>query len=588
MEELLEISNANAVAVPEQLKKRVVEIFNLFIKTVKAKLVYPASSKLPQQFKEELFERISSVVDEFDSVAFKIEADRVLFEGIEVYRAQSRTENFAHVFFRDGILYFQMKKGIQFKELESFVDVISRMQRPISVDDDLATLLWESGIEHITYKLMDDVLNIETFEYGADTIKAIAPSKIDLQGLFENEVELDISEEDFEVPSEQQKKQRANPYLDTADSVSEFVKKVTTYDDREKAAIAEMLAADAAFNYKEYIVNLLFEVLGLEKDNAGYHESLELFAKVRDDFIKKGDFQSAILILNRIKDLEQAFKNLRDLKLDKIQGFIESFATPDKIAVIVDTLNKYKDVDFDQVSEYLMMLSWHAINPLVGALGELAHYSGRRAICRALVHLAADKIELLSKGIDDPRWYVVRNIVSVLGQIANPKAIGYFRKTIRHPDMRVRKETLVSAARIGTDEAKDFLIMALEDDNERLQILALKEVVTQRIGRAFTRIEKIVTDRNFKERSPDQSKEFLEALAILGNEKAFPVLKNLAVRTTLLTSEKQKRLRNYAVRALGYVQLSEASKLLEKIATSKNKNLADTARRALYRKTKED
>src|SRR4030067_2982938 len=98
MEELLEISNASAVEVPEQLKKRVVEIFNLFIKTVKAKLVYPASSRLPRQFKEELFERISGVVDELDSIAFKFEVDLGLFEDIDGDWASSRCENSAHAF----------------------------------------------------------------------------------------------------------------------------------------------------------------------------------------------------------------------------------------------------------------------------------------------------------------------------------------------------------------------------------------------------------------------------------------------------------------------------------------------------------
>lgn len=588
MEELLTIARDSSEEIPEQLRKRVLDTFNLLVKTVKAKLVYPASSKLPQQFKEELFARVTDLVDELDNVTFKVEADRILFEGIDIYRAPSKAENFAHVFFRDGVMSLQFKKGIFPKELESFVDTISRMLRPISVDDDLATLLWESGFEHISYKLMDDLLNIETFEYGAETIRTTSPSRIDLQGLYENEIVLDITEEDFEVPSEQKKKQHPSPYLDSPDSVKEFIRKVATYDDAEKAAIAEMLAADATLNYKDYVINLLFEILGLEADNAGYHESLELFAKVRDDFIKEGDYRSAALILTGIRELEQAFRNLRDLKLDKIQGFIESFSSPEKIAIIVQTLNKHKDVDYEQVTQYLRMLTWHAINPLIMALGDLAHFAGRRAVCRALAYLADDKIELLSPGIEDPRWYVVRNIVSVLGQIGKPRAIAFLRRTIRHSDFRVRRETLVSAAKIGTDEARDFLIMALDDPNERLQILALKEAVSQRMMRAYAPIESMVTAKAFKERSADQIKEFLEALATLGGEKAFPIIKRMATRFSLFASEKQKRLRNYAVRAVGFIPMREATRLLEEIARSKDHNLADTARRSLYQKSKGD
>jgi hypothetical protein len=590
MNELLKIIEADSTGLSDSQKKKIVEVFNVFMKTVKARVVYPLSSKLPQQFMEDCHGRLVDLLEEFSSVSFKIEADRILFDELEVYRAQSKTDNFAHPFFRDGIVYFQFKSGLPFKELETFTEIVSRMLRGASVDDDLATLLWESGFEHISYKLMDDILSIETFEYGADSIKPkSSPSKPDLQSLFRNEVDLNITEDDFAVPSEEKKKkQQANPYLAIADSVSEFIKRVAVYDDAEKEAIAELLADNTSFEFKSYVLNILFEILGLEVDNAGYHESLELFGKVRDDFIKAGDFRSAITILTRVRELEQAFKNLKDLKLDKIQGFIEGFASPDKIRIIVNTLNIGKDIDHEAVTEYLTILPWQAIGPLLGALGDLRHYTGRRAVCNALVVLAADKIELLARGIEDPRWYVVRNVVGIIGKIQSPKALGYFRKTIRHRDLRVRKETVMAAAKVGSNEAYDFLIMALDDEDDRLQMLALKELASNKIVRAYGRIEKIVCDKDFRERSADQIKDFLDALAQLGGDKAFPILRKIATTFTLLPSEKAKRLKNYSIKAMEYVPSSEANRLLEKVAKSRNHILADTALRALSRKLKGD
>ncbi len=588
MNELLKIVEANSASLSELDKKKILEVFNVFMKTVKARVVYPQSSKLPQQFMEDFYGRLVGLLGELNSITFKIEADRILYDELEVYQAQSKTDNFAHPFFRDGIVYFQFKDGILFKELETFTEIVSRMLRGASVDDDLATLLWESGFEHISYKLMDEILSIETFEYGLDSMrKKGSPSKPDLQGLFENEIDLNITEDDFAVPSEEKKKkQRANPYLDTADSVSEFIKRVAVYDDAEKAAITELLTDDGSFEYKSYVLNILFEILGLEVDNAGYHESLELFGKVRDDFIKAGDFRSAIMILTRVRELEQAFRNLKDLKLDKIQGFIEGFASSEKIKIIVDALNTLRDIDYSSVTEYLTILPWQAIGPLLGALGDLRHFAGRKAVCNSLVVLAADKIELLARGIEDPRWYVVRNVVGIIGRIQSPRALGYFRKTIRHKDFRVRKETIIAAAKVGNNEAYDFLIMALDDEDERLQILALRELVSNKIVRAYSRIEKIVCDKSFKERSTDQIKEFLDALAQLGGDKAFPILKKIAVTFAFLPSEKVKRLKNYSIKAMEYVRTSEANILLEKMAKSRNHVLADTAFRALSRKLK--
>lgn len=589
MNELLEIAESSASEVSEPFKKKVCELFNLLIKGIKAKLVYPASSRLPQQFLEEIYAALRNLLEEEGSITFRVEADRILYEDIVVYRSQSKSENFAHPFFRDGILSFEFAKEISIQELSSFNDLISRMMRSAYVDDDLATLLWEASFNHISYKLMDDVLNIETFEYGLDSLKSNSggQGRPDIQKLYNEEINLELSVEDFEItPEARGKRKQSAPYASVPDVVGDFMRKLMVFDDAEKAALEELMKADETFDANSYIIDLLFEILGMETDNAGYHEALELIGKVRDDFIRAGDFISASLILGRVKELEQAFKNLKDLKLDKIQGFIESFAAPEKIKVIIGTLNRQTDFDQSHVIEYIKMLHWKAIPSLIDGLGDVMHHSGRRLICKALVSLGSNRIELLAKGIEDHRWFVVRNIVMVLGQINNPRALSYFRKTIRHPELRVRKETVISAARIGSEEASDFLIMALSDDDEKLQIMALRELVNQRITKAYAPIERIVIDKKFKDRSADQMKEFLEAMAKLGGSRALEYMKKTATQVSLLSSEKQQRLRNYAIRALGFIETHEVEEILEKLAKSRNAALADTARRSLNKRIK--
>lgn len=584
MNDLLEIVADAADDISEPIKKKVNEVINLLIKAVKAKLVYPSSSRLPQQFREEYFDCLISLLDLLETVDYKVESDRILFQNVEVYRAQSKSENFAHVFFRDGIISIQFKRGILLEETESFVDILSRMARVAFADDDLATLLWESDFAHISYKIMDDVLNIETFEYGPESTNKAGQQLPDIPGLYRNEIDLEISEEDLTPSASQSGKKITSPYANVADPVAEFVQKLTVYDDAEKARMGEMLSTDAAFGYIDYIINLLFEILGLETENAGYHEALELIAKVRDDFVKAGNFRSALAIFTRIIEMEQAFRNLKDLKHDKIQGFIEDFGQPHRIKLIIDTLNREKNDEHSDLLAYLNMLPAQAIEPLLAGLGELNHYPARRIVCKALINLGSTRIEILGKGTDDPRWYVVRNVVMILGKIGSPRAIGYFRKTIRHPDLRVRKETLVSAARIASDDANDFLIMALADEDEKLQTMALKELARNKVAKAYSAIEKMVLDKKFKDRPADQIKEFLEALAQIGRQKSYEHLKKMAAQISLMPSEKQKRLRNYAVHALGFIQSQDSLALLEKIARSKNHALADTARRALMKK----
>lgn len=589
MPEMLQIDESDFTEIDEARIRSVAEAFNQLIKTVKAKLVYPSSSKLPGQFIEKLFSEFATLLNDIEKLKFKIEADSVLFEDQVIYKAASKTDNFAHPFFRDGIIELEFEKDLPSEEFEKFVDTLALITRSAHVEDDLATLLWEMGFEKISYKLMDDSLDLETFEYGTSMIKtSVESSGVDYSEVFLDDSNLGLTEEDFNLESEKNKaKKLPAAYRSVPDNVADYITGITEYDESERSAIAEIIKTDDNFECKQYIMDILFEILGAEGDNVSYNETLDLISKVRDDFIKAVDMRSAIMIFKLTKELQEALKNLGDEKEKRIEKFIRSFGASERIRVLVDMLNNSKDINYPEVAEYLTMLSWEAITPLIWALGELNHYPARRAVCQALEAISVDHVDVLGKGTENPRWYVVRNVIMVLGKIGSSQALNYFQRTITHSDIRVRKETVVSVAKIDSEQSTDFLILALKDDSESLQTMALKELVRRKSEKAFIHVENMIEDKKFKNRPADQIKEILEAYARLGGRDAFEMLKRMATRMILIPSEKEDRIKFYAVMAMGCIQSASAYQILEKISRSRNKNMADGARRAMNRMKKE-
>lgn len=589
MSEMVQIDESDFIEIDESEIKKVTDIINQLIKTVKAILVYPVSSKLPQQFLDKLNTDLTAVLNDIDKLKLKIESDSVVYRDHPIYKSVSKTENFAHPFFRDGIVELEFCKGLSFEELERFVEILSLVMRAANVEDDLATLLWEIGFEKISYKLMDDSLDIETFEYGTDRVKTpVVSSEFDYGEIFAGEENLNLTEEDFDLESDKNKAKRVPAgYNNVPDNVAEYINKLTEYDESEKAAITEILDADKSFESRHYVIDILFEILGAETDGAGYTETLDLISKVRDDFVKACDMESAITIFNMARELREALKNLGDEKEKKIEEYIKSFGASERIRILVETLNSTKDINYTDITKYLSMLSWEAIDPLVWALGELSHYPARRAICQALETIAVERVDILGKGTENPRWYVVRNVVMVLGKIGSSQALNYFRRTITHSDIRVRKETIVSAARINNENSADYLIMALKDESDSLQTLALKELVKRRSEKAYIHVEAMIDDKGFKNRSADQIKEILEAYARLGNKDAFEKLKKLASQRIFIPSEKMDRIKFYAVLAMGFIVSPQAYQYLKKVGEGRNKRLADAARRALTKRMRE-
>jgi hypothetical protein len=55
-------------------------------------------------------------------------------------------------------------------------------------------------------------------------------------------------------------------------------------------------------------------------------------------------------------------------------------------------------------------------------------------ICDALSEIGKNSSELFTPYVDDPRWYLVRNITYILGRIGKEESIPYIQKVFIHVD----------------------------------------------------------------------------------------------------------------------------------------------------------
>jgi HEAT repeat protein len=412
------------------------------------------------------------------------------------------------------------------------------MMRTVYVDDDMATLLWEENFNHITYDLIDDGLEIETFEYSTNKyMPGITASSTDIEAYFVNEGQMTFDENDFSPENTKGiLEPRSQAYSTLPEKSHQFLNQITEFTQDEKTQIAEILASDADFNHTDYLITIVFEMLGLEKEINGYVEILGFIGGVLDSFITRGNFMGALSLATKMHELAGVLRNLKNPRAEKIDAFLFDCASKEKIASLTNTLNNLKEVDTINLVEYLKHLPWAAIDPLITGLGELNEYKTRQAICDVLRIQGQDHIELLARGLEDEKWYVVRNVVTILGDMNNPKTINYLKRTIRHPDYRVRYETLKAVARIQAEESADFMILALSDPDSKIQQASLKLLVEKKCKRAVMAIENIIKDKGFKNKQPEQMREIIEAYAELGQAKAFPYIKSLLSKKILFGS----------------------------------------------------
>src|SRR5206468_8763232 len=91
--------------------------------------------------------------------------------------------------------------------------------------------------------------------------------------------------------------------------------------------------------------------------------------------------------------------------------------------------------------------------------------------------VAPQHIDTLAASVAHHEWYVVRNVIWIMGRVG-PPALPHIRKGSSHREPRVRREAVRSLAQIGGPEAVKGLVGYLYDRDESV----FREAVAKFVG----------------------------------------------------------------------------------------------------------
>lgn len=128
--------------------------------------------------------------------------------------------------------------------------------------------------------------------------------------------------------------------------------------------------------------------------------------------------------------------------------------------------------DFATLDRLLPDLAGESLAPLFDLLTNSDDRAVRRGVFDRLRRLGAAIVPEIMTRMEDDRWYVQRNLLSLVAEMETVPAECDPSRWLRHPDGRVRREALRLALRIPTvrDAA---LALALEDPDQRVLAIAV-------------------------------------------------------------------------------------------------------------------
>lgn len=229
------------------------------------------------------------------------------------------------------------------------------------------------------------------------------------------------------------------------------------------------LETDPAFVFK--VIDILFEILALEKSPEPYRNATHVLQKLLDALIILGKFQKASDLLSRVNIILKTYE-LQEWQVKIIQRINEEAGELKPIEEIRKILDKGEEIQLEEARHYLTLLQPNAIQPLIKVLGELNNSKARRMLCEVLIAIGKGNLELITPFIDDQRWYLVRNVTYILGRIGKEATLPAIQKALNHSEARVRREAIQALGLIGGSKGFELMGKTLRDEDFRNRSIA--------------------------------------------------------------------------------------------------------------------
>lgn len=333
-------------------------------------------------------------------------------------------------------------------------------------------------------------------------------------------------------------------------------------------------------SHRTRLLRIVRETLALEPDERALVDLVETIRAALVASLHEGDVAFATELAELLRDrrdrgpapppgAHRALDRALALELEEpeLQAWVRLLDDPQNGAL-------------DALPRLMEALAPPSIPTLCEILGRLETARARRRLIDLLAAKGRDNAALFAVGMQDRRWYLVRNVALILEQIGNPASADLLRPAVHHADVRVRKQVLAALARLGGSAAMLLLSNALADEDPGLRLWAARALAGNG-PRALPRLAAVLESKEFERRDVAERSAFYEAYAYAGRAEAVAYLRRLIEQKSLLKARHPEPVRACLCRALGVAGGAEAKEVLEKLQGERSALVRDAARAAL-------
>lgn len=562
--------------------KRVADWIQALVRTLKACRMYLPNNPTLHKFQSDLEARTWSCLKEIGDITLNVQQFDLLFEDYSVYHNAAREESLAFRLHTDGVRQITFREGLEPQELRSVLEVLKRATDPSQGQDDVVTLLWERDFRHIEYVHIP----IDEIVEESDSSVDYPPDPNAIEGGGIPWPASTSAEEVEEAPA----LSPGETILERSDDWSPRAPGQASWDasmgvqfalsDDESRALNDLIREEEARPLLHEVLEIVAAILMSEEEPTSFLESASAYQKFIELALEEGDLARANQLLSQLRSIAAKRAETHSEFQGLAEQVIREVGRPSFLGQFAPILNAHPDLDPALLTNFLMQLGPTAAGAICDLLGQVNHMKHRRALCEALAISCKDDVDVLISRLGDPRWYVIRNVVYVLGRIAHQGVERALDRALHHEDVRVRKEAVRALGNIESPTSRAFLVSAFRDLDASVRVQAARTLAQRRDDRAAQSIWGAISSPEFARRDQSERRVFFEAMGKSGSDSFLPRLGEMLTSGGLFKGANEEERINAAL-ALAWLGTPKAIEVLNRELQSKREPVRKAVEKAL-------
>ena len=364
--------------------------------------------------------------------------------------------------------------------------------------------------------------------------------------------------------------------------------------DEKKSDILSFIIMELLSRGYMYEVEDKLKQLHLKFKNAqdvhSFSDILDTYQKIFIPIIKSNLDSSFLKIASYSMDYYKKIRQDEDKKYFRISinNFFKSISTEKNIYILTNLFKSKEAEEKNKIIEFIKILDEFAIVPIIKRLKNSNDRIERLTLIEILVRAENKSVGLLLEELvmQNP-WFVVRNVVLILGRVGNPIATGFLKKALTHEDLRVKKEAFHSILKFKNSNVEDIVGGLLDSPNFDTQCRAVRILGKLKSEKNSYKLRKILVRRRktVQEEFKPIYSYVCHSLGKIKDVESVLILLDIAKPKLFSKKWTTPKFRASACWALGKIGGNRAYEALEKLKSDSEIIVSKTALHALKKNT---